>query len=716
MTLSTLTQRNEYLGTGALATFPYTFKILTSTDLQVYVGGVLKTLSTHYTVTGAGVAGGGNVVFTVGNLPASAAEIVIVRAVPQTQETDLAEGAKFPAETLEGAIDKTVMLTQDLREKLARTPGLPITSTKKNLSLPEPAAGALLKTKTDLTGYENYVAAFPGGNPGDNFDWGTAPPVAGTWAKPRIRFNVAPGIGDPGAWILTEDGTPGTWSPVWNTPGLVGLWVDVRAYGAKGDGVTDDTVAIQTALDTGKNVVFPAGVFLHRGGLAQSISGQVVRGARKVLSGYASQGTELRKISGALTGYRMGGHVCGLENITFNNGGLAGNALWISGHYLSVKEIVVTGQGGTDFALKLTTNNTSYFEGITFGEDNYGDIQAVGENAILYGEFHKVLIGIVTGPLAVDLTYTISTSFYDLMCESPLKIGYGCQNVNFYNFQSETSLTDKHLIEITGASVLNINFYGGRVLNHNNRTVSLFEINAAKGVKFDGFYITDIVSSAAIIFGLNTTRAFTVKNFLMYFTNPFDFIVCDPDGGWNEGTILDDVLLTAGTGEAFARWFTYGYLSVSNTMVSQTFYNHSVGGNITMTNVRGNINTDNISAGTLVTLIGDTSITDAGNLATIIPYASEYITGDSTLSISRRLSDLDSTSGPMEIILQDGRIGELKVIRFAQDQGADVTLVVMKHKTSSPEVFVFTEENQSLTLMWVPDHWITIENNGVTVA
>lgn len=36
-----------------------------------------------------------------------------------------------------------------------------------------------------------------------------------------------------------------------------GPWVDVRAYGAKGDGSTDDTTAIQTAINTGKRVYFP---------------------------------------------------------------------------------------------------------------------------------------------------------------------------------------------------------------------------------------------------------------------------------------------------------------------------------------------------------------------------------------------------------------------------------------------------------------------------
>lgn len=39
------------------------------------------------------------------------------------------------------------------------------------------------------------------------------------------------------------------------------LWADVRAFGAKGDGVTDDTAAIQAAIDSQKPVLIPAGTF-----------------------------------------------------------------------------------------------------------------------------------------------------------------------------------------------------------------------------------------------------------------------------------------------------------------------------------------------------------------------------------------------------------------------------------------------------------------------
>jgi len=39
-------------------------------------------------------------------------------------------------------------------------------------------------------------------------------------------------------------------------------WVDVRAYGAMGDGITDDTIAIQAALDQGGTIFVPNGTYI----------------------------------------------------------------------------------------------------------------------------------------------------------------------------------------------------------------------------------------------------------------------------------------------------------------------------------------------------------------------------------------------------------------------------------------------------------------------
>ena len=72
MTISTTIIKNSYSGTGSQDTFAYSFQISTIADMQVIIRSAagaetVKTLTTHYTVTGAGSANGGNVVFESGH-------------------------------------------------------------------------------------------------------------------------------------------------------------------------------------------------------------------------------------------------------------------------------------------------------------------------------------------------------------------------------------------------------------------------------------------------------------------------------------------------------------------------------------------------------------------------------------------------------------------------------------------------------------------------
>ena len=73
MTVSSATTRNSYSGNGSTTAFAYGFKIFATSDLEVVIrssAGVetIKSLSTHYSVSGAGDASGGNVTF--GSAPA----------------------------------------------------------------------------------------------------------------------------------------------------------------------------------------------------------------------------------------------------------------------------------------------------------------------------------------------------------------------------------------------------------------------------------------------------------------------------------------------------------------------------------------------------------------------------------------------------------------------------------------------------------------------
>ena len=68
----------DYTGDGN-ATKAFSFPSIQVSDVKVEVDNVLKTSGVHYNITGYTTTGGGNVVFTSGNIPASPADIRIFR-------------------------------------------------------------------------------------------------------------------------------------------------------------------------------------------------------------------------------------------------------------------------------------------------------------------------------------------------------------------------------------------------------------------------------------------------------------------------------------------------------------------------------------------------------------------------------------------------------------------------------------------------------------
>jgi len=132
MTISTTIIKNSYSGNASQTVFPYTFKISVDADIQVILRSALgtetvKSISTDYTVSGAGDANGGNVTMVVA--PASGETLVIRRATIQTQTIDLVENDPFSAETVEGGFDKSVSLVQEIQEEADRSIKLSRTNT-----------------------------------------------------------------------------------------------------------------------------------------------------------------------------------------------------------------------------------------------------------------------------------------------------------------------------------------------------------------------------------------------------------------------------------------------------------------------------------------------------------------------------------------------------------------------------------------------------------
>ena len=172
MTISSVTVKNSYSGNGSTTAFNYTFKIFADSDLQVIIRSstgieTVKTITTHYTVAGAGDANGGSVTFTSGNIPASGETVVLRRAVPQTQAIDYIANDPFPAESHEEGLDRAMMTLQQVQEELDRSIKLSRTNTMTSTEFTNSATDRAGKVLGFDSSGELNVTAEIGANKGD---------------------------------------------------------------------------------------------------------------------------------------------------------------------------------------------------------------------------------------------------------------------------------------------------------------------------------------------------------------------------------------------------------------------------------------------------------------------------------------------------------------------------------------------------------------------
>ena len=190
MTISTTKSRWEYTGDNLTTVFAYTNKIFVDAELEVRSDGTLKTLTTDYTVSGAGVVTGGNVVYVTA--PANDVKIVITRAVADTQATVYPAGGSLPSGVIEDDIDRRTIVSQQQEEKIARALKLAVTSTKTDIILPEPEAGKLLRWDSAGKDLENVDAQGSGSltTPVSLADGGTGGTTASA-ARTNLDVDVA---------------------------------------------------------------------------------------------------------------------------------------------------------------------------------------------------------------------------------------------------------------------------------------------------------------------------------------------------------------------------------------------------------------------------------------------------------------------------------------------------------------------------------------------
>ncbi|HET6807281.1 MAG TPA: glycosyl hydrolase family 28-related protein [Frateuria sp.] len=256
MTISSNTASASYTGNGTTAIFPVPFYFLTDTDLKVTrktAAGAISvlTLNSDYTVSDAGNQAGGSIT-TIPALPAND-QIFIERNVSAVQETAYPDNGYFPASSHERALDRLTMLAQQIQTALGFKLGRGPLSTAYDLGgnrLANVSDAVDAKEVPSLAQVQQLVTGAASGITPD--DIATKSGLAAGTGAAEIGFQ-ATGSGALAASISAV---------------LLGFIHTPQMFGAVGDDVADDTVAVQNWVNAcaanGYNAYVPAPAAAYR--------------------------------------------------------------------------------------------------------------------------------------------------------------------------------------------------------------------------------------------------------------------------------------------------------------------------------------------------------------------------------------------------------------------------------------------------------------------
>jgi hypothetical protein len=255
MSVSSELYKVNVVGDGSTPTIAFNRKVFNSTDIKGFSYDTTTNVETalingtDFTVTGAGDTSSG-VTITPASSIATGTNWVLYSDAGNAQSTTLTTAGEFPAKSLEYAFDKLAIGTQEADGKADRALKLPVSDTA-SAELPNKTLRASKYLGFDSNGDPTALAGGTATDAGD------------------ISYLAA----DSGATSRTVENR-------------LRETVSVKDYGAKGDGVTDDTLAIEAAWNyalsstfqyspisgelsqmqvNGPAIYFPAGDYIYNG-------------------------------------------------------------------------------------------------------------------------------------------------------------------------------------------------------------------------------------------------------------------------------------------------------------------------------------------------------------------------------------------------------------------------------------------------------------------
>ena len=160
ITISDTTPRVQYTATSGQTAFTVSFEFFANTDLKVYNASSLLTYAaspsdgTEYSVTGAGVTGGGTVTLGSGGATLND-KITIYRDMPISRATDFPTSGAFQIASLNDELDKLTAMVQQVETDAKYSPKFSeVTSTGFDLTFPELVANKVISVNSAGTALE----------------------------------------------------------------------------------------------------------------------------------------------------------------------------------------------------------------------------------------------------------------------------------------------------------------------------------------------------------------------------------------------------------------------------------------------------------------------------------------------------------------------------------------------------------------------------------